>query len=174
MTILIILGEEYKLQSSSLCSFLQSPVASSLFCPNILLSTLCKICCVWQMMITLIRYGTFSQMTCNAMIETCSCLKSSVPWDITPCNPLKVSRRLGGTYRLHLQGRRISQAGNQQKAVRALLVLVFYPEDGGDMLLRDVGWLSTDYTALYPRTQNSSQPPLWEHCICFCCLLPTP
>jgi hypothetical protein len=30
------------------------------------------------------------------------------------------------------------------------------------MFLRNVGWLSTDYTALYPRRQNSSQPPLWE------------
>jgi hypothetical protein len=36
----IILGEEYKWWSSSLCSFLQSPVASSPFGPNILLSTL--------------------------------------------------------------------------------------------------------------------------------------
>jgi hypothetical protein len=27
---------------------------------------------------------------------------------------------------------------------------LFYPEDGSDMFLRNVGWLSTDYTALYP------------------------
>jgi hypothetical protein len=37
---LIILGEEYKSQSSSLCSFFYCPVTSSLFGPNILLSTL--------------------------------------------------------------------------------------------------------------------------------------
>jgi len=35
-----ILGEQYRLLSSSLCSFLHSPVTSSLLGPNILLSTL--------------------------------------------------------------------------------------------------------------------------------------
>jgi hypothetical protein len=40
-------------------------------------------------------------------------LKNSVFWDITPCIPLKVNRCLRGTCRLHLQGRRISQARNQ-------------------------------------------------------------
>jgi hypothetical protein len=40
LIILIILGKKYKLWSSSLCSFHQSPVTSSLFHQNILLSTL--------------------------------------------------------------------------------------------------------------------------------------
>jgi hypothetical protein len=40
MNILIILGEEYKSRSSSLCSFPHSPVSSYLFGPNFLLSTL--------------------------------------------------------------------------------------------------------------------------------------
>jgi hypothetical protein len=42
LNILITFVKEYKLRSSSLCSFLQSPVTSSLFGPNILLSTLCS------------------------------------------------------------------------------------------------------------------------------------
>jgi hypothetical protein len=37
-----------------------------------------------------------------------------------------------------------------------LLDLFFDPEDGGDMFLWKVGWLSMDYTALHPRWQNSS------------------
>jgi hypothetical protein len=36
-----------------------------------------------------------------------------------------------------------------------LLDLFFDPEDGGDMFLRNVGWLSTDYMALYTRRQCS-------------------
>jgi hypothetical protein len=32
-----------------------------------------------------------------------------------------------------------------------LLGLFFDPEDRDDMFLRNVGWLSTDYMALYPR-----------------------
>jgi hypothetical protein len=32
-----------------------------------------------------------------------------------------------------------------------LLGVIFDPEDGGDIFLRNIGWLSTDYMALYPR-----------------------
>jgi hypothetical protein len=43
-------------------------------------------------------------------------MKSSVFWDITPCSPLKVNRRFGGTYGLHIQGPKLSQARNQREA----------------------------------------------------------
>jgi hypothetical protein len=83
----------------------------------------------------------------------------SVFWDITPCSPLKVNRRFGGTCRLHLHGLRISQAINQHKACSAcyllhtgyLLGLFFDDGDGGNMFLQNVGWPSTDYMVLCPR-----------------------
>jgi hypothetical protein len=45
-------------------------------------------------------------------------MKSSIFWDITPCDPLKDSRRFGVTCRLHLRGRKISQARNQRESRR--------------------------------------------------------
>jgi hypothetical protein len=33
-------------------------------------------------------------------------MKSTIFWDITLCSPLSVNRSFGGTYRLHLQGRK--------------------------------------------------------------------
>jgi hypothetical protein len=35
-----------------------------------------------------------------------------------------------------------------------MLGLIFDLEDGVDMILRNVGWLSTDYTALYAGTRE--------------------
>jgi hypothetical protein len=35
------------------------------------------------------------------------------------------------------------------------LLDVFYPENGGGMFLRNIGWLSTAYTALYHRTLHN-------------------
>jgi hypothetical protein len=37
-------------------------------------------------------------------------------WDITLRSPLKVNQRFGGTCRLHLQGRRISQERNKRES----------------------------------------------------------
>jgi hypothetical protein len=88
-------------------------------------------------------------------VLTAVVMKSSIFCDIIPCSQLKVSRRFGATCPLHLQGRRISQGRNQResrcKAALALRAQPFDPEDGGDIFLWNVTWLSTDYTALYPR-----------------------
>jgi hypothetical protein len=40
--------------------------------------------------------------------------------------------------------------------------LLFNRENGGDIFLRNVGRHSLNYTALYPRRQNPSEPPLRE------------
>jgi hypothetical protein len=66
-------------------------------------------------------------------------LKNTIFCDITPCSPLSVNRRFGGTYRLHLQGRK----NKLRKLViyfhaGFLLNLFFFTEDGGDMFLRNV------------------------------------
>jgi hypothetical protein len=50
-------------------------------------------------------------------VLTAVVMKSYVFWDVPPCSPFKINRRFGGTCRLHLEGRRISQAGNQREAV---------------------------------------------------------
>jgi hypothetical protein len=40
--------------------------------------------------------------------------RPTIFWDVTPCSPVEVHRRFGGTY--YLQGRRVRQANNQQEA----------------------------------------------------------
>jgi hypothetical protein len=78
-------------------------------------------------------------------------------WDITTYSPLKANRRFKGTHRLHLQGRKISRAGLAQHLLSSFLFCLFFdPEDGGDVFLRNVEWISTDYTALYRRRQYFS------------------
>jgi hypothetical protein len=54
-------------------------------------------------------------------------MKSTSFWDITPCSLVAVYRRLGGKYRLQLF------------AAEPYLRLLFNPEDGGDIFLRNVG-----------------------------------
>jgi hypothetical protein len=43
-------------------------------------------------------------------------VESTIFCDITPCSPLRINQRFGGKYRLHLQGRKISQARNQHES----------------------------------------------------------
>jgi hypothetical protein len=69
----------------------------------------------------------------------------SVFWDITRCSSVKVNRCSG------------------EHACRVLPAtsfrwLILYPEDGGDIFLRNVGWLPTENTALSSRRY----PLMWE------------
>jgi hypothetical protein len=83
-----------------------------------------------------------------------------VRWNLTDVSEQHISSILGSKVKL---GKKPSWAGCQHS--RFLLSLLLDPEDGGNMFLRKVGWLSPDYTALYPTRWNSSVPPRrhWQH-----------
>jgi hypothetical protein len=49
-------------------------------------------------------------------VLTAVVMKSTILWDITPGSPLKVNRRFGGTYRIHLQVRKIRRARYQHES----------------------------------------------------------
>jgi hypothetical protein len=51
----------------------------------------------------------------NKLLSTYE-MNSTIFWDVTPRSPLKVSRRFRGTYRLRLQGRRLSEARYQRES----------------------------------------------------------
>jgi hypothetical protein len=55
-------------------------------------------------------------------------IKITIFWDITPCSPLNVNRRFGGTYRLQLQGQRISlerkQRGSRWQAEQKIVLFI--------------------------------------------------
>jgi hypothetical protein len=53
---------------------------------------------------------------CRALVNTI--MKRTIFWDITQCSALKVNRRFGGTYSMHLHGR-ISQAKYQRETIDA-------------------------------------------------------
>jgi hypothetical protein len=49
------------------------------------------------------------------IVEHTGHLKRTIFWDITACSPVRFNRRFGGTYRLHLQGWKISLARNRSE-----------------------------------------------------------
>jgi hypothetical protein len=69
-------------------------------------------------------------------------VKDSVFWDITPCSPMKVIRRFGGTWRL--------QALLFFSCFLLVSCLVY------SSTLKMDCWLATDCTELYPIWRNSS------------------
>jgi hypothetical protein len=55
---------------------------------------------------------TITQHDFGSEVLTAVTINSYIFWDITPCSPVKVNRRFGRKYHLHLQGLRVSQERN--------------------------------------------------------------
>jgi hypothetical protein len=51
---------------------------------------------------------------------TLDLLKRTVFWNVTPCSPVKIQRRLGGTYCFHVQYRIMSHASKDMGSKRFL------------------------------------------------------
>jgi hypothetical protein len=76
-------------------------------------------------------------------------------WDIAPCSRY-VNRCFGGTYHLHLQGRKIGRATNLATCYTKVSCSADFRQWWEDhTLFRNVGSY-TEYTALYPRRRQHS------------------
>jgi hypothetical protein len=74
-----------------------------------------------------VRFEVFTAVTMN----------NAVFRDVAPCR-FCMNRRFGATYQFHIQGKKSPRAKNQREQVAADCGF-FYPEDGGDTFLRNVG-----------------------------------
>jgi hypothetical protein len=79
---------------------------------------------------------------------------AAVTMALKPRSEAKISQIFGGTYCLHLHSLRVNIASMKEEAVsRAsfllnyLLDLLFDPKNGGNLFLRNVGELLSDYIA---------------------------
>lgn len=84
---------------------------------------------------------------------------SSSCWVIIPYCMLKVNWSLGGTFHISLQGWIVRQVRNHHEACFSgfLFILLFSPEDGNNMVLQNITWLSVYYMALFLIRWNSSR-----------------
>jgi hypothetical protein len=77
---------------------------------------LCKYLC-WRSQIKHPHLTWFSfiadirKIRYNRLVKQYWTLKNAVFWDVAPCRSCELSRRFGGTRRLHLQGRKIRERG---------------------------------------------------------------
>jgi hypothetical protein len=72
--------------------------------------------------------------------------KSTIFWNVTPCSPSEFYQAFGGTYFLHLHGRKV-----YSDLLVAVVCLLIDPEDGGSIFIRKLGKLPQGYTVSYPR-----------------------
>jgi hypothetical protein len=102
---------------------------------------------------------------------TTNSLKNAVFWDVGPCRWC-MNRRFGGKYRLHLQDIKICERKTSVSRWSAatwsrwfLARKFFYPEDGGDTFLRNVG--TSQNTAFFivtvVKTSNLTIPLRFIH-----------
>jgi hypothetical protein len=73
-------------------------------------------------------------------------MNTSVFWVVTPCSPVKVHWRFGGTYLLNTRDRRINQARNQQKADNKQLQAICSSETPVDFKLVTRHYILEDRT----------------------------
>jgi hypothetical protein len=66
-------------------------------------------------------------------VLTAVIMNSSIFWDIMPCSLVKDNQHFGGTYHIHLQGWRVSQARNQHGVGKMQSI-------GGTYCLHLQGW----------------------------------
>jgi hypothetical protein len=70
------------------------------------------------------------------MVLTAMTMKRSVFWGVTKCSPVKVNRRFGRIFLLHLEDQRVREVRNQEYADNKRILKM------GDMFHRNVDWLS--------------------------------
>jgi hypothetical protein len=51
-------------------------------------------------------------------VFTAVTMKDAVFWDVAPCRSCEMNRRFGGTYCLHLQGRKIHEQGTSMSRLQ--------------------------------------------------------
>jgi hypothetical protein len=118
-------------EAPPLCSFLWPPIVSSSFRPIFFSATCTQSPSINVLpLMSKIKFHAHTKLQAKSHIcifyvgfEVLAevVIKSTIFWDITPCSPLKVNRRFGEIYHLHLQGRIISRVRSQRDSSRLCL-----------------------------------------------------
>jgi hypothetical protein len=75
----------------------------------------------------------------------------TLTWGVILCSPVELQGRFGGTYCIHLQSRRVSEASSRRPLPLSCLHLD--SEDGSSKFFRNVSELPY-YTTLHPRRHS--------------------